>query len=158
MTQSVDAESEQDYGADGLAALSRPSELVTVLGDRSSHFRDSGVEVRRYQVTQLDTLRKERLLTYPQWCAARHATALFRGAALLSCVTSRYDEWVSGARGKWVATDDGDDEAAPWRALVGHLPEQQAIALESLVMNTLDPRHMNYLVAALDQIAKDIGA
>ena len=158
MTQIADTEAEQDHGADGQAAMSRPCELVVVLGDRSSRFRDSGVEVRRYQVTQLDALRASRALTYPQWCAARHATALFRGAALLSCVTSRYDEWVSGARGKWVATDDGDDEAAPWRALVGHLPEQQAIALECLVMNTLDPRHMDYLVAALDSVARDIGA
>ena len=147
-----------DRGADGPAATGRPHTMVVVLGDRASRFRDSGVEVRRYQVTQLDALRADRVLTYQQWCAARHATALFRGAALLGCVTSRYEEWVSGARGRWVATDESADEAAPWRVLVGTLPGPQALALEALVMNTLAPRHMSALCAALDQIARDIGA
>ncbi len=149
---------EQDFGATGQAALSRHYVVYTVLGDSRSSFRSSGVEVRRFEVTQLDSLRRARELTYPQWCAARHATALFRGAALSACTTSRYEEWVSGARGRWVATDEADDEAAPWRALLDTLPGQQAQALEALVMNTCQPRHLSALLAALDSVARDIGA
>lgn len=149
---------DQDYGAVGQAALSRPYTVATVLADDRSRFRDSGVCVRRYEVTQLDSLRRARVLTYSQWCAARHATALWRGAALLQCVTSRYEEWVSGARGRWVSTDEADDEALPWRHLLSSLPAVGAAALEAMVMNTVRPRDMDALRTALDSVARDIGA
>lgn len=149
---------EQDFGATGQAALSRPHTISTVHDGQFSKFRDHGVQVRRYHVTQLDSLRAARKITYSQWCAARHATALFRGAALQGCVTSRYAEWVSGARGRWVSTDDGEDEAAPWRELLSTLPPGPAQALEALVLNCAEERHMSRLVEALDRVARDIGA
>jgi hypothetical protein len=147
-----------DRGADGPAALSRPHRAVVVLADARSRFRDAGVEVLRYESTQLDSLRRARAITYAQYTAARHATALFRGAGLGACVTSRYEEWVSGARGRWVATDDGEDEAAPWRLLLAHLPSVAAQALESFVMNTLVASRMPHLLEALDRVAAEIGA
>lgn len=153
---------EQDFGATGPAALARPHETAVVLADAvrgsRSRFRDSGVEVRRYYVTQLDLLRANRSITYRQWCAARHATALWRGASLDATVTSRYEEWVSGARGRWVATDEAEDEAAPWRELVSSLPMGPAVALEAMVMNTMRLDSLPRLLEALDRIALEIGA
>lgn len=150
--------SEQDFGTTGTAALSRPWTVAVVAGDDASRFRDSSVEVRRYETTQLDTLRRARLLTYSQWCAARHASALWRGASLDACVTSRYEEWVSGARGRWLSTDDAPDEAQPWRELSGWLPLRLVPPVEALVTNTLRPSHMPELREALDLIAAEIGA
>jgi hypothetical protein len=149
---------EQDFGATGAAALSRPWSVTIVTDDNTSQFRDSGVEVRRYETNQLDSLRRGRVLTYPQWCAARHASALWRGASLDGCVVSRYEEWVSGARGRWVSTDNSPDEAQPWRELVSWLPKHLSPPLEALVTNTLRPHHMPALRQALDMVAAEIGA
>lgn len=146
-----------DYGATGAAALVRPRRTIVVLGDDRSIFRDVGVEVVRYTVTQLDALRGSRNLTYEQYCAGRAAIAVYRAAGLAPQMTSRYEEWISGARGSPIVTDDDEDQAAPWRELLASLPVRDRLALESLAMNTLTPQRVSAAKSALDEIARRHG-
>ena len=143
---------EIDLGADGEAATSRPHRTVVVLGDARSAFHDVGVAVQRYATSQLDQLRERSLLTFDQYGAACHATALFRAAGLSPNVTSRYEEWVSGGRGQWVSTDSAEDEAAPWRSLLDSLPAGPARALEAAVMSTMRMDDLQRLQEALDRM------
>jgi hypothetical protein len=154
VTPAVDGHS-PDLGADGAAATGRPSRQVVVLGETRSAFHDSGVVVRRYVVTQLDELRSLHLITYDQYCAARVASALWRGAGLCPQVTSKYEDWVSGARGRWVATNDSEDEAAPWRDLVSSLPAGPGRALQDVVLGILRRDDLPRLCEALDRMSGD---
>lgn len=147
---------EQDRGADGLAATSRPSRIVVVLDDAPrSQFRDSGVEVLRYTTTVLDQMRDSRAITYDQYTAGRWAMALWRQAGISPQLSSRYEEWISGGRGSPVVDDSDDDDAAPWRELLASLPPRPAQALENMVMGCPRPGELFSLLEALSEIAAE---
>lgn len=146
---------QRDSGADGLAATSRRSTIFVVLGDERSQFRDSGVEVRRYEATCLDVLRNNRQITYDQYTAGRWALALWRQAGLAQSVTSRYEEWTSGGRGSFQTTDDSEDEASPWRELLSQRPRSEQRALENMAMGCLRGDDLEPLIGALSAIAAE---
>lgn len=144
------SETAPDYGADGLAALSRTSRMVSVEGRaRGSAAPGERVMVRRVLSTVYDRMHHAGQLSDRQFVAARRLGALFWASRLGAQCSARYD------RSTGRALTDGDETAEDaYHATMRQLCTAYQLRLQSLLDdNHPGLRFLPSLQSALERLA-----